>query len=78
MVRRHIDQMIRTRNFKVRNQRVETEVLIKIQTVKMSALSWKAKGQCSQGDACSFRLDDSKHGKKTQSYSLAPRSHAQK
>ena len=77
MVRRHIDQMIRTRNFKVRNQRVETEVLIKTQTVKMSALSWKAKGQCSQGDARTFRHDDSKRGKNTQSSSLAPRPQTQ-
>ena len=26
MVKRHIDQMIRTRNFKIRNERVETGV----------------------------------------------------
>ena len=58
---------IRTRNFKVRNERVETEVLIKTQTGKMSALNWKAKGQCSKGDARSFRHDDCKRGKNTQS-----------
>ena len=30
MVRRHIDQMIRTRNFKPRNERIETGVLVKM------------------------------------------------
>ena len=77
MVRRHIDQMIRTRNFKVRNERVETEVLIKTQTGKRSGLNWKAKGQCSKGDARSFRHDDSKRGENTQSSSPAPRPQTQ-
>ena len=36
-----------------------------------------AHGQCSKGDACSFRNDDSKRGKKTPSSSLAPRPHTQ-
>ena len=31
----------------------------------------ESKGQCSKGDACSFRHDDSRRGKKTQSSSLA-------
>ena len=29
MVRRHIDQMISTRHFKARNERIETGVLVK-------------------------------------------------
>ena len=29
MARRHLDQMIRTQNFMVRNQRIETGVLVK-------------------------------------------------
>ena len=33
-----------------------------------------AKEQCSKGDACRFRHDDSKHKKKTQSSSPAPKS----
>ena len=37
----------------------------------------KAKGQRSKGDACSFRYDDSKRGKKTQSSSRAPRPQTQ-
>ena len=32
MVRRHIDQMIGTRNFKARNDRIQTGVLVKSQT----------------------------------------------
>ena len=38
VVRKHIDQMIRTRSFKVRNQRIGTGVLVKSQEGKMSAL----------------------------------------
>ena len=37
MVRRHTDQTIRARNFQVRNERVETGVLIKTLKGKMSA-----------------------------------------
>ena len=82
MVRRHIDQMIWTRNFKVRNARVETGVLIKTQDGQMSALKGKheivMKGkQRNSVDACSFRHDDSKCGKKTQSSSLTPRPQTQ-
>ena len=38
---------------------------------------WNAKGQCPKEDACSFRHDDSRRGKKPQSYSTALRSQAQ-
>ena len=41
MVRQHIDQSIRTRNFKARNERIETGVLVKSLTGKMSALKEK-------------------------------------
>ena len=58
MVRRHIDQMIRTRNLKVRDERVEAGVLIKTQKRKNVSVErkhgecqWKAKGECSKGDA---------------------------
>ena len=41
MVRRHTDQMIRTRNFKVRNERVATGVLVETGKGKMTALKGK-------------------------------------
>ena len=52
MVRRHTDQMIRTRTFKVRNERIETGVLVKTQKGKNvnverktgACYQWKAKG----------------------------------
>ena len=61
MERRHTDQMCRTRNFKARNERIETGVLVESHGRK-SALRgqwencywWKAAGQCSRGDSCSF------------------------
>ena len=85
MVRRHIDQMIRTRNIKVRNERIETGVLFKTQTGKNVSVEeriggccqWKAKGQCSKGDACSFRHKDSRRGKAAQSSSPTPRPQTQ-
>ena len=62
VVRRHIDQMIRTRNFKAPSGRIETGVLVK--SLKGRGVSverqvgechqWKATGQCSKGDSCSF------------------------
>ena len=48
---------------------------VSVDTRQGECHQWKAKGQCSKGDACSFRHDDSKHGKKTQSSSPAPRRH---
>ena len=42
-----------------------------------SAIRGKQKGQCSKGDACSFRHDDSQRGKKIRSSSPAPRSQTQ-
>ena len=62
----HIDQMVLSRNFKGRNERIETGVLLKTQKGKNASVErksgecyeWQAKGRCSRGDACSFR-----HGK---------------
>ena len=74
-----------TRNLKVRNERIETGVWVKTPKGKIVSVDmksgecyqWKAKGQCSKGDARSLRHDDSKRGKKTQSSSLAPRPQTQ-
>ena len=65
MVRRHIDQMTRTRNVKAPNERIETGVLVEshkgknvnVERKVRECYQWKAKGQCSKGDSCSFRYD---------------------
>ena len=53
MVKRHIDQKIRTRNLQARNERIETGVSFKIQKGKMSAL------QGTQENAISGKQKDS-------------------
>ena len=45
IVRRDIDQMIRTRNFKVRNERIETGVLVKNQK-KENVSNERKPGEC--------------------------------
>ena len=80
-----IDQMIRTRNFKVRDERVVTGVLVEtpkgknvgVERRRGECYQWKAKGQCSKGDAYSFRREDNQRGKKSPSSSAAPRSQTQ-
>ena len=41
MVRRRMDQMVGTRNFKARNERIETGVLVKSHTGRKSAFKGK-------------------------------------
>ena len=62
MVRQHVAQTISTRNFKARNERIETGVLVKghkgrnvsAERKVGDGFQWKANGQCSKGDSCSF------------------------
>ena len=82
MVRRYIDQTIRTRNFRARNESIETGVLVKSQ--HGSALKgewekcyqWKAHGHSSREDSCSFSHGNNR-GQPAQSSSLAPRAQRQ-
>ena len=62
MVKRSKDQKLRLRNFDARHWRIETGALIKnrkknsgVEGGKGICYQWKEKGQCSQGDQCSFR-----------------------
>ena len=65
VVKLHIDQMMRTRNFMVRNNVVQRGSVIKSQNGKKAyverkvgeCFQWKAHGQCSKGDSCSFSHD---------------------
>ena len=73
VVRRHIDQNIRTRNFKARNERIETGSLVKSQQGREASVErkvgkcrqWKGTGQCARGDSCSFS-HESTRGQKPQ------------
>ena len=73
MVKRSIEQNLRMKNFEARNGNSETSAVVKNQRVKQreqrslgDCWQWKANGQCSKGDNCSFRHDMDKRAKSTQ------------
>ena len=66
-VKRSIDQKLRLRNFDTRNERIETGAVVTsrrrlsgIERERGVCYQWKAKGQCSRGDGCSFQHDEKK------------------
>ena len=71
-VRRHIDQTMRTRNLRAQSELVERGAVTKSHQRKkahfdgkvVECYQWKAIGQCSKGDSCSFSHDHQKrrHG----------------
>ena len=73
MVKRSIEQNLRLKNLEARNGNFETSVVVKNQGTKQreqrilgDCWQWKANGQCSKGDNCSFRHDMDKRAKPTQ------------
>ena len=73
MVKRSIEQDIRNKNFGARNENYERNAVVKNQGTKQreqitfgDCWQWKANGQCSEGDNCSFRHDINKRAKSTQ------------
>ena len=73
MVKRSIEQDIRNKNFDARNGNYERNAVVKNQETKQreqrtpgNCWQWKANGQCSKGDDCSFRHDITKRAKLTQ------------
>ena len=73
MVKRSIEQNLRIKNFEARNGNFETSAVVKDHRMKQSeqrslrdCWQWKADGQCSKGDSCSFRHDMNKRAKLTQ------------
>ena len=75
MVKRSIEQNLRMKNFEARNGIFETSAVVKDQRVKVKqreqrilgdCWQWKANGQCSKEDNCSFRHDMNKRAKSTQ------------
>ena len=83
MVKRNIEQNLRIKNFEARNGNCETNAEVKNQGTKQreqrtlgDCWQWKANGQCSKGDSCSFRHDMNKRAKSTQP-NPSPRSSTQ-
>ena len=73
MVKRSIEQSLRMKNFESRNGNFETSPVVKNQRAKQceqrslgDCWQWKANGQCSKGDNCSFRHDKDKRAKSAQ------------
>ena len=73
MVKRSIEQDIRNKNFGARNGNYDKNAVVKNQGTKQrdqrslgDCWQWKANGQCSKGDNCSFRHDINKRAKSTQ------------
>ena len=72
-VKRSIEQNLRIKNFEARNGNYERNAVVKNQGTKQreqrtlgDCWQWKANGQCSKGDNCSFRHDMNKRAKSTQ------------
>ena len=83
MVKRSIEQSLRMNNSEARNGNFETSALVKNQGPKHreqrslgDCWQWRANGQCSKGDNCSFRHDKNKRAKSTQP-NLSARSSSQ-
>ena len=83
MVKRSIEQNLRIKNFEARNGNFETSAVVKNHRVKQreqrspgDCCIWKANGQCSKGDNCSFRHDMNTRAKSTQP-NPSPRSSTQ-
>ena len=72
MVKRSKDQKLRLRTFDARSERIETGAVVTsrrrssgIERGQGVFYKWKAKGQCSRGDRCSFRHDNHERVKPT-------------
>ena len=72
MVKRSIDQKLRSRNIDSSNGRIETGALVTnrrgqrgLERGPRECYQWKTRGQCSRGDSCSFRQDENKRAKST-------------
>ena len=73
MVKRSIEQNLRMKKFEARNVNYNTNAVVKGQGTKQreqrslgDCWQWKANGQCSKGDNCSFWHDMNKRAKSTQ------------
>ena len=83
MVKRSIELNLRMKNFEARNGNYEANAVVKTQVTKQRerrtlghCWQWKANGQCTKGDNCSFWHDKNKRAKSTQP-NPSPRSSTQ-
>ena len=83
MVKSSIEQNLRMQNFEDRNGNFETSAVVTNPKVKQReqrslgyCWQWKANGQCSKGNSCSFRHDQDKRAKSKQP-NPSPRSSTQ-
>ena len=72
MVKRNINQKVRSRNFDARKRRIGTVAMVQnrrdqrgVERGPGECYQWKAKGQCSKRDSCSFRHGENKRAKPT-------------
>ena len=72
MVKRNVEQNLRSRNFEGRNERIGEGVVVenqkqqrRVQRGQGECWQWKANGQCSNGNKWSFRHDNDKRAKCT-------------
>ena len=80
MVKRRKDQKLRLRNFDTRDGRIESGAVVKNRKgligveggEKVSVTSKKEKGQCSQGDRCSFRHETQDSAQKPEHTAATP------
>ena len=77
---RSIDQKLRLRNFDARNERIETGAVVTsrrglsgVERGQGVCYQWRAKGQCSRGDQCSFLHERAKSTPKTATSSEPPK-----
>ena len=85
MLKRSIDQKLRSRNFDARNERIETGAVVTsrrglcgIEKGQGGCYQWQAKGQCSRGNQCSFRHDGNERAKSTPKTAPSGRSASRK
>ena len=82
MVKRSIEQDLRNRNFEARNGNYERNAVVnqgtkqREQRTPVDYWQWKANGQCSKGDTCSFRHDVNKRAKIDTAESVSEFCHA--
>ena len=79
LVMRSTDQKLRLRNFDARHGRIESGAvaksrkgLIGVEGGKGICYQWKEKGQCSQGDRCSFRHETQDRAQKPEHTAATP------
>ena len=73
MVKRSINQKLRSRNIDARHGKIETGALVKnrkglsgVEGGKGTWYQWKEKGQCSKGHQCTFRHESDDRAQKTE------------